>query len=222
MARSINRFEVFIKRELKASKLNSKQSKDLSAYLLKASMLGSGNSPALLFGKNDIKLLSEFKAVMRRHRYPNAVKLRLDAPFPYHVLSQSERFLEPHNSSSKIKRLVGKITWAKLWSGKGYVVGGFMMDGGLDDTACTVYFCSDAKLRCLRSEPVFGDSQTKSCGAGNIPALSKLNPGVNFYSGNYVTQTDWQGEKRIVFQPKQLEEILKGYVAESIINKSKS
>lgn len=205
MARQTNSIEQHIKTKQQQAVVVEAVYDKATKYLRKISTEFKGSPLNVLFDPNEVKLAEEFIDLMSKNNFVGSTKIKLEAKTNARLLIQSE--IVHHILSSKVKlRLKDKFTWKKLWNGNGYPIGVLISKNTIFTNlfdSVPVYLCTDQKLRCRRSQPLFEVGQTYTSGFGTLP--DKVLIDYKFVIGNFISGNI---ENELNFRKSTLREIL--------------
>lgn len=210
-----NRFEQLVEDNDKKAEAARSDDRRIRKARLPVSADAKGNSMRLLLDPSEELAATEFLQLMRKHGFAGSEKLSLSAKRTRRALIVHELHSEPYKKTAK---LIRKITWTKLWQDKGYFIGAYYPKNTspIYRNCCMVYLCSDGKLRCRRSEPIFKSKYSRAVGYGTIPTDKEMADKLVFSTGKFDTSTErgfWP------FKSLGLEGLLRTYVETNIINK---
>ena len=211
---SDNRFKDHIDAQRKIAQEKLRLDKLAAKYFFKASLDFRGSALTLLMDAEQAKLAREFLSFMGGHGNPNAIPIKLEIRLPAQPLSRVDvnNDLRPN----KRHKLLSQTKWSKLWSGEGYLVGVICDPSTIfikHTNSSLVYLCTDMRLRCRRSDPIFSAPHIYASGFGTIPNAEI--PKYSFRTGSFVKS--FGDGIEVVFKNESLENILLEITEASLI-----
>ncbi len=202
---SSNRFESHIKTILEQSKAAQVLERLNNKYLQSISINSKGSPLSSLLNKAEIQSCKEFIELMSKYGYPGSLRVKLETTTTRQLLSPYE--LIQGSSSYKLKaRILSPFKWLTTWSGKAYPIGILSSPSTIfpkDYNSCKIYLCTDLKLRCRRSEPLFNHTNSYTSGVGSLP-IKEIHK-YNFKIGQFVDSSDDPNHRN--FEAKSLDEL---------------
>jgi hypothetical protein len=200
-----------LKQHVEFKRKESEQATKLSQVIDKlASSISAdftGNDPGYLFNATDKTLIKQFVVIMNKNKWANSENLQMYVKKTKRKLSGTEMTVGP--SKYGIKNKLRKLTWVKLWSGQGFLLGVFHdVSRPTPSNSTKLYICSDGKIRLQRYYPVFPPKQSFAYGYGTLPdkkILSRFQFDVGYFEDNDVRE-------RLSFCQINLNSLLKRYI----------
>jgi hypothetical protein len=201
-----NRFSEHIKSRKRHQQDISLQNKKTDQYLLKTSLDYKGTPLKEIFKGDDIKLCLEFIQLMREHNFPSTSSLKLTKKATTKLLNKSE-LNSGRIDHKKIHRITNMFRWNTVWEGVGYPIG--MISDKVtifpkNNNVSIVFLCSDHKLRCTRSHPLYNVGQSFGYGVGSLPVKELTN--YIFKTGFFMADSEVPGVEN--FHQQILKELL--------------